>query len=115
MDFRPSAGHLVKHPLVRPVRLGTDRRCAVSRHHRRWDVGRLLTRNRLIVPQDPESDCTKHRGIARAMATPGIAVDVVMQLCDVPVMLILFLLLSPVNKNVALLALHFSLVQTAIS
>ena len=43
----------------------------------------------------------------------GIAVDVVMQLCDVPVMLILFLLLSPVNKNVALLALLFNLVQTA--
>ena len=36
-----------------------------------------------------------------------------MQLCDVPVMLILFLLLSPVNKNVALLALLFNLVQTA--
>jgi hypothetical protein len=36
-----------------------------------------------------------------------------MQLCDVPVMLILFLLLSPVNRNVAPLALLFNIVQTA--
>jgi hypothetical protein len=43
----------------------------------------------------------------------GIAADVVMQLCDVPVMLILFLLLSPVNKSVAVLALLFNIIQTA--
>ncbi len=43
----------------------------------------------------------------------GIGANILMQLCDVPVMLILFLLLSPVNKNVALLALLFNIVQTA--
>lgn len=36
-----------------------------------------------------------------------------MQLSDVPVMLMLFLLLSPVNWHVALLALLFNIVQTA--
>jgi len=36
-----------------------------------------------------------------------------MYVCDFPVMLILFLLLSPVNKNVARLALLFNIVQTA--
>ena len=75
-------------------------------------VGPLLTRDQLIVPHDVEATA---RNIA---ASPelwrlGIAVDVVMQLCDVPVMLILFLLLSPVNRNVALLALLFNIIQTA--
>ena len=39
--------------------------------------------------------------------------NVVMQLSDVPVMLILFLLLSPISMHIALLALLFNLVQTA--
>lgn len=76
--------------------------------------GPLLTRGRapLIVPGDA---ATTAQNIA---ASPelwrlGISVDVVMQLCDVPVMLILFLLPSPVNKNVALPALLFNIVQTA--
>ncbi len=42
-----------------------------------------------------------------------MTVNVVMQLCDVPVMLILFLLLSPINLHVALGALLFNIVQTA--
>jgi hypothetical protein len=36
-----------------------------------------------------------------------------MQLCDVPVMIILFLLLSPINRNVAIIALLFNIVQTS--
>jgi len=75
-------------------------------------VGPLLTRDQLIVPDD--ADATAHNIAASSgLWRLGIAVDVVMQLCDVPVMLILFLLLSPVNKNVALLALLFNIVQTA--
>jgi hypothetical protein len=75
-------------------------------------VGPLLTRDQLIVPQD--ADATAHNIAASPeLWRLGIAVDVLMQLCDVPVMLILFLLLSPVNKNVALLTLLFNLVQTA--
>ncbi len=74
--------------------------------------GPLLTHAQLIVPGDA---ATTAQNIA---ASPelwrlGIALNVVMQLCDVPVMLILFLLLSPVNRNVALLALLFNIVQTA--
>ena len=75
-------------------------------------VGPLLTRDQLIVPQDPAA--TAHNIAASPeLWRLAIAVDVVMQLCDVPVMLILFLLLSPVNRNVALLALLFNVVQTA--
>ena len=75
-------------------------------------VGPLLTRDQLIVPDDAAATADNIAGSPELWRL-GIAVDVVMQLCDVPVMLILFLLLSPVNRNVALLALLFNLVQTA--
>jgi hypothetical protein len=53
------------------------------------------------------------------MASPllwriGIACDLIMHVCDVPVMLILYLLLRPVNQRLALLAVLFNLVQTAV-
>ena len=75
-------------------------------------AGPLFTREPLIVLNDVDATA---RNIA---ASPelwrlGVAVNVVMQLCDVPVMLILYLLLSPVNKHIALLALLFNIVQTA--
>jgi Domain of unknown function (DUF4386) len=75
-------------------------------------VGPLLTRDQLIVPDDAVATADNIAGSPELWRL-GIAVDVVMQLCDVPVMLILFLLLSPVNKHVALLALLFNVVQTA--
>ena len=74
-------------------------------------VGPLLTREQLI---GPDAQTTAHNIAASPeLWRLGIAVDVVMQVCDVPVMLILFLLLSPVNRNVAILALLFNVVQTA--
>jgi hypothetical protein len=75
-------------------------------------VGPLLTHAQLIVTDDV--DATAHNIAASPVLWRlGIAMNVVMQFCDVPVMLILFLLLSPVNKNIALLALLFNIVQTA--
>jgi hypothetical protein len=75
-------------------------------------VGPLITRELLIVPHDAVA--TAHNIAASpGLWRLGIVLDVVAQLCDVPVMLILFLLLSPVNKNVARLALLFNIVQTA--
>lgn len=44
----------------------------------------------------------------------GIAADLLMHICDIPLMLIFYLLLKPVNKNLALMALLFNLVQTAV-
>ena len=74
-------------------------------------VGPLLTREQLI---GPDAQTTAHNIAASPeLWRLAIAVDVVMQICDVPVMLILFLLLSPVNRNVAILALLFNVVQTA--
>jgi hypothetical protein len=63
-------------------------------------VGPLLTRELLVVPHDAVA--TAHNIAASPeLWRLGIALDLVAQLCDVPVMLILFLLLSPVNRNVA--------------
>ena len=60
-------------------------------------VGPLLTREQII---GPDASATAHNIAASPeLWRLGIAVDVVMQVCDVPVMLILFLLLSPVNRN----------------
>ena len=75
-------------------------------------LGPLLTRDPLIVPNDAAATAEKIAASPELWRL-GVAVNVVMQLCDVPVMLILFLLLSPVNRNVALLALLFNIVQTA--
>ncbi len=44
----------------------------------------------------------------------GIAGDLLMQVTDLPIMLIFYILLKPVNKNLALLALLFDLIQTAV-
>ena len=75
-------------------------------------VGPLFTRELLIVPHDAVA--TAHNiASSPGLWRLGIALDVVAQLCDVPVMLILFLLLSPVNRNVARLALLFNVVQTS--
>ena len=75
-------------------------------------VGPLLTTGQLVVADDA---AVTARNIAESprLWSFGIALNVVMQICDVPVMLILFLLLSPINLHVALLALIFNIVQTA--
>jgi hypothetical protein len=44
----------------------------------------------------------------------GIAADLIMHVCDIPIMLVIYILLRPVNKNLALLAMLFNVVQTAI-
>lgn len=75
-------------------------------------VGPLLTRDRLIVAGDAAATAQNIAALPELWRL-GVAADVVMQLCDVPVMLILFPLLSPINRNVALLAILFNVVQTA--
>jgi hypothetical protein len=44
----------------------------------------------------------------------GITADLIMQICDLPVMIVLYYLLKPVNKKLALLNLSFNLIQTAV-
>ncbi|MBS7229726.1 DUF4386 domain-containing protein [Flavobacterium psychroterrae] len=44
----------------------------------------------------------------------GITADLIMQICDLPVMIILYYLLKPVSRKLALLNLSFNLIQTAV-
>ena len=44
----------------------------------------------------------------------GIVTDLIMHVLDIPIMLVIYILLKPVNKNIALLALLFNLIQTAV-
>src|ERR687891_2004825 len=74
--------------------------------------GPLLTRDQVVAVGDAATTA-QNITASPELWRVGIALNVVMQLCDVPVMLILYLLLSPINKAVALLALLFNIVQTA--
>ncbi len=76
-------------------------------------VGVIFVRGKLIVGGDPTATANN------IMASPllwriGIAGDLIMHVCDVPLMLVFFVLLRPVNKSLALLAVLFNLVQTAV-
>jgi hypothetical protein len=73
----------------------------------------IFVRDRLIVAGDATATANN------IMASPllwhiGISADMIMHVCDIPIMLIIYILLRPVNKNIALLALLFNLVQTAV-
>lgn len=75
--------------------------------------GEAFVRNKLIVSGDPT--VTAHNIMASELLWRlGIFADLIMQLCDLPLILILYLLLKPVNKNLALLNLLFNVIQTAV-
>jgi hypothetical protein len=76
--------------------------------------GELFLRGPLIVPGDAAAtaaNITAHDGLWRA----SIAGDLLMHMCDVGVMLVFFLLLRPVSRNLALLAIMFNLIQTGVA
>src|SRR4051794_24479341 len=73
----------------------------------------IFVRDKLIVSADPSLTASN------IMASPllwrmGIAADLIMHVLDVPIMLIIYILLRPVNKDVALLVVLFNLIQTAV-
>lgn len=72
-----------------------------------------LIRSGLLVPADAAATASN------IMASPGLfrlgfLADSVMFMCDVALAVLLFVLLRPVNKTVALVALCFRLTQTAV-
>jgi hypothetical protein len=72
-----------------------------------------FVRDRLVVPADAASTATNimaHESLFRL----GIAADLTTFLCAVALTMILYVLLKPVNRNVALLMMIFNLVQDAI-
>lgn len=70
-------------------------------------------RNRLVVPGDIAATAATilaNEGLWRV----GIATNMVMLMCAVPLAMILYVLLRPVNRPLALLAAFFNLVSIAI-
>jgi hypothetical protein len=75
--------------------------------------GEMMVRSKLVVFGDPQATALN------IMASPllwraGILGDLLMQLCDVPLIVIFYVLLKPVNRNLALMNLLFNLIQTAV-
>lgn len=76
-------------------------------------LGELFVRGSLVVPGDAAA--TAHRLLAsQGLWRAGIVGDLVMHLCDVVVMWVIYLLLRPVHRPLALLTLLFNLIQTAV-
>jgi Domain of unknown function (DUF4386) len=76
-------------------------------------LGELFVRGTLVVSGDAAA--TAGRILAsESLWRLGIVGDLVMHLCDVVVMWAIYVLLRPVSRNLALLALLFNLIQTAV-
>ena len=76
-------------------------------------LGEIFIRGKLIVPGDAMSTANNIMA-SQSLWRIGIAGDLLMHVCDIPLMLIFYVLLRPVNKNLALLAVLFNLIQTAV-
>jgi len=75
--------------------------------------GEVFVRGPLIVAGDAAA--TAHRIMASEfLFRCGVAGDLIMHICDVPLTLIFYLLLRPVSRNLSLLGALFSLLQTAV-
>lgn len=75
-------------------------------------LGEMFVRNTLIVSGDAAATAN-HILASSSLWRAGIAGDLIMQITDIPLILIFYVLLKPVNKQLALLAALFTLVQTA--
>ena len=75
--------------------------------------GEMFVRSGIVVSGDAAA--TANNIVAsQQLWRIGIAGDLVMHMCDVALMLVFYVLLRPVNRNLALLAVLFNLVQTAV-
>lgn len=76
-------------------------------------LGEMFVRNAIIVSGNAAA--TANNIIASPLLwRMGIAGDLIMHICDCVLMLVFYVLLRPVNKNLALLGLLFNLIQTAV-
>ncbi len=76
-------------------------------------LGQIFIRGALITPGDAAATA-KNIMAAESLWRIGIAGDIIMHVFDIPIMLILYILLRPANRNLALLAVLFNLIQTAV-
>jgi len=76
-------------------------------------LGEMFIRNGLVVPGDAAA--TAHGLlVTSSLWRIGIAGDLLQHVCDVGLALVLYVLLRPVNRNIALLALLFDLVAMSV-
>lgn len=76
-------------------------------------MGEMFIRNTIVVPGDAAATA-QNLTTSPLLWRIGIAGDLVMHVCDVILMLVFYVLLKPVNRHLALLALLFNLIQTAV-
>jgi len=70
-------------------------------------------RSRLIVSGDVATT-TRNIMASKELFRRSIVGDLIMQVCDIPSIVIFYILLKPVSKSLSLLAAFFNLIQTAI-
>jgi len=75
--------------------------------------GEIFVRGTLIVSGDAASTASNIMA-SQSLWRIGIAGDIIVHVFDIPLMLALYVILKPVNKNLALLAVLFNLIQTAV-
>jgi len=76
-------------------------------------LGQIFIRGKLIVAGDAAATAGNLMA-SQSLWRIGIAGDLLMHVFDIPLMLALYLLLKPVNKNLAVSAVLFNLIQTAV-
>lgn len=77
-------------------------------------LGQVFVRGAIVVAGDPAAtlaNLAMHGGLWRL----GIVADLIMHLCDIPVIVFLYWLLSRVNRPLALIALVSNIIQTAVA
>ncbi|HOY04729.1 MAG TPA: DUF4386 domain-containing protein [Saprospiraceae bacterium] len=72
-----------------------------------------MVRSQLVLPDDLTATA-KNLLASESLWRASIAGDLIMHICDIPLILILYILLRPVNRNLALLAVLFNVVQTIV-
>ena len=75
--------------------------------------GELFVRNGLIVSGDATATAHNIAG-SQLLWRAGIAGDLLMHVCDIPLLLIFYVLMRPVNRNLALLVVLFDMAQSAV-
>jgi len=75
--------------------------------------GEAFIRNRLVVPGDAEATAA-NVGALESLWRFGIAAEFFMLVCTTALALVLFVLLRPVSRDLALLAVFFNLVSIAV-
>ncbi|HEX9330577.1 MAG TPA: DUF4386 domain-containing protein [Anaerolineales bacterium] len=76
-------------------------------------VEELFIRGRVIVPGDATATATNLRSM-ESLWRFGIASELFLGVCTITLTLILYILLKPVNRDLALLATFFSLIAIAV-